>query len=105
MERITKRIGESVDFNNKYIGLSHEDGVKLLFKSLADCEDRLEEITTMKAYRKTEDFVNESKDIPLEIKAAMIWGALTVVCNQGDLTLDKRKSIFGDFMSKQLNLS
>ena len=108
MERITRRIGKSVDFvdGKNYTQLSHEEKMRLLFNSLADCEDKLQENSTMKAYFKVEDFLyGNGKDMPLETKAAMIWGALTVICNTGDLPWDRRKVLFGEFMSKQLNLS
>lgn len=108
MERITKRIGESVDFvdGKKYATLPHEDKVKLLFNSLADCEDKLENNGIMKAYFQVEDFLyGNGKSMPLETKAAMLWGALTVMCHAGELPWDRRKILFGEFMSKQLSLS
>lgn len=108
MERITRRIGESVDFvdGKNYATLSHEEKVRLLFNSLADCEDKLEEKKIIKAYFEVEDFLyGKGKDIPLETKAAMLWGALTVICNAGELPWERRKVLFGEFMSKQLNLS
>lgn len=107
MERITKRIGDSIDFvdGSGYANLSHKDTVKLLFKTLADCEDKLEKNSVIRAYFKVEDFLyGNGKDKSLEIKSAMIWGALLVVCNHGDLPWDEVKNLFGEFMSKQMNL-
>lgn len=41
MERITKRIGKSIDFvdSQGYANLSHKEGVRLLFEKLAEYED------------------------------------------------------------------
>lgn len=41
MKRITRRIGESIDFvdSKGYANLSHKEGVRLLFERLAEYED------------------------------------------------------------------
>ena len=107
MERVTRRIGDTVDFidGKGYSGLNNEESMRLLFKTLANCEDKLEAGNVMRSYFKVEDFLYGSgKDKPLEIKSAMIWGALTVAFNHGDIDWDEMRNLFGEFMSKQMNL-
>jgi hypothetical protein len=107
MGRITRRIGDAIEFvdGKGYANLSHEEVIKLLFKTLADCEDRLEKGSVMRAYFQVEDFLYGSgKDKPLEIKSAMVWGALMVAFNHGDIDWDSARNLFGEFMSKQMNL-
>lgn len=46
MGRITRKIGESIDFvdGKGFANLSHEKKIRLLFKTLAEREDRLIEL-------------------------------------------------------------
>ena len=107
MERITRRIGESIDFvdGKGYASLSNQEKVRLLFTTLAKAEDTLEKDRIMSAYFKVEDFLyGIGKDKPLEIKVAMIWGALSVVCNNGNIDSNEMKTLFGEFVSKQMKL-
>lgn len=109
MDRITRRIGDTIEFvdgnGNGYSKLSQEESVRFLFKTLADCEDKLEKGNVMSAYFKVEDFLyGAGKDKSLEIKSAMIWGALMVIFNHGDIDWDSTRNLFGEFMSKQMDL-
>lgn len=108
MGRITRRIGEDmIEFvdGKGYANLSPEEEKRLLFKTLAEAEDKLEKRNVMTAYFKVEDFLyGNGKDKPIEIKSAMIWGALSVAYNHGDLTWDEMRNLYGEFMSKQMNV-
>jgi len=65
----------------------------------------IEKNSVLMAYFKVEDYLYGSgKDKSLEIKASMAWGALQVVYNNGHISWEEMKSLFGEFMSKQLNL-
>lgn len=110
MGRITRRIQgtgtiEFVD-GQGYGGLSHEDTVKLLFKTLADAEDRLESGTELgKAYFKLENWLyTDGKDKPVETQAAILWGGLMMAHNCGLFGWDEARNLFGEFMSKKMNL-
>ena len=41
---------------------------------------------------------------PVEIKSAMIWGGLWVVKEMGCISWDEMRNLYGEFMSKQMNL-
>lgn len=106
MKRVTTRVGENVQFadGQKYADLTKDELIKSLLQSLAECEDKLEG-DVMAAYFKVEDFLyGTGKDKPMEIKAAMAWGALTAVHNLGAIDWDSARRVFGEFMSKQMNL-
>ncbi|MNW50767.1 hypothetical protein D3C74_282270 [compost metagenome] len=111
MNRITRRIAgtdtiELVD-GKGYANLTHEEVVRLLFKTIADCEDKLEKReSTLHAYFSLEDWLysEAGKDKPVEIQAAMAWGALWVVSKHGDINWDTMRNMFGEFMSKKMNL-
>jgi hypothetical protein len=44
MDRITRRIGDIIEFvdGKGYANLSQEESIKILFKTLAECEDKLD---------------------------------------------------------------
>lgn len=109
MNRITRRIKgtETVEFvdGQGYAKLSHEETVRLLFKTLADAEDRLENSDVRKAYFKFEDWMyGAGKERPVEVQAAMLWGGLMVACNSGAFEWNEARNLFGEFMSKKMNL-
>lgn len=67
--------------------------------------DALLEDRILPAYFKVEDFLySNGKDKPMEIQAAMLWGALMVVRNHGDISWDRMRELFGEFMSKKMDL-
>ncbi|MNW54949.1 hypothetical protein D3C74_325790 [compost metagenome] len=58
-----------------------------------------------KAYLKLEDWMyGTGKGKPVEVQAAMIWGGLMVAYNCGAFEWDEAIKIFGEFMSKKMNL-
>lgn len=72
---------------------------------ITNCEDKPKKSSVMSAYFKVEDFLyGNGKNKSIEIKSAMIWGALSVVHNNGDITWDEMRNLYGEFMSKQMNL-
>lgn len=58
----------------------------------------------MTAYFNLEDWLYEEDDKPVETKSAMIWGGLLVVHKMGCITWDEMRKLYGEFMSKQMNL-
>ena len=46
----------------------------------------------------------EGKDKPLEIKSAMIWGALSILYRTNRITWDNMRKLYGEFMSKTMEL-
>ncbi|MFR9305519.1 hypothetical protein [[Clostridium] symbiosum] len=67
--------------------------------------DALLEGRILPAYFKVEDFLySNGKDKPLEIQSAMLWGALMVVRNHGDIDWDRMREMYGEFMSKKMDL-
>lgn len=68
------------------------------------CDDLLKE-RVLEAYFKVEDFLySNGKDKPLEIQSAILWGALLVVHNHGDIDWNEMRKMYGEFMSKKMNL-
>lgn len=63
-----------------------------------------EKTSVMGAYFTLEDWLYANKDKPIEIKSAMIWGALWVACKCGEIDWDGMRNLYGEFMSKQMNL-
>lgn len=51
-----------------------------------------------------ESWLYAQKDKPIEIKAALYWGALRVACSTKAIDWDTQRLLFGEYMSKQLNL-
>ncbi|NFI04341.1 hypothetical protein FC959_07995 [Clostridium botulinum] len=60
----------------------------------------------MSAYFNLEDWLynKNGKDKPIEVKSAMAWGGLWVIEKMGCIDWDSMRSIYGEFMSKQMNL-
>ncbi|MBD5645725.1 hypothetical protein HYH96_17790 [Clostridium botulinum] len=108
MSRITTKIGNAVEFidGKGYSNLSQKEEKRLLLNTLADCEDRLEddEHNIMSAISDLETCLYKQTDKSLEIKASVFWGALTVAKESGHIDWDAMINLFGEFMSKQLNL-
>lgn len=59
--------------------------------------------TPMTAYFSLEDWLYKD-DKPIEAKSAIIWGGLWVVRQIGCITWDEMRGLYGEFMSKQMNL-
>ena len=57
-----------------------------------------------KAYFHVENWLYEQRDKSVEIKSAMLWGALCVVQHMGCIDWDQQRKLYGEFMSKQMNL-
>ncbi|WP_346961331.1 hypothetical protein [Clostridium sp.] len=108
MERITRRVGDVVEFvdGKGYSRLTQEEEKRLLFNTLADCEDKLEDrkSSVMSAVFDLETWLYKQTDKSIEIKASMFWGTLTVAKESGQIDWDGMRNLFGEFMSKQLNL-
>lgn len=60
--------------------------------------------TPMTAYFSLEDWLYEEDDKPIETESAMIWGGLWVVNKMGCITWDEMRKLYGEFMSKKMNL-
>ncbi len=59
----------------------------------------------MSAYFDLEDWLNKNgKDKPIEIKSAMLWGGLWIIEKMGCIDWDNMRNMYGEFMSKQMNL-
>jgi hypothetical protein len=109
VSRITRRIKgtEIIEFvdGRGFANLSHEETVRLLFKTLAETEDKLENSDVKRAYFKLEDWLNtDCKEKPVEVQAAILWGGLMVLHNCGAFEWDEARNLFGEFMSKKMNL-
>ena len=59
--------------------------------------------TPMAAYFTLEKWLYQ-QDKPTEIKSAMIWGGLWIAKEMGCISWDEMRSMYGEFMSKQMNL-
>ncbi|MDF2841654.1 MAG: hypothetical protein K0R00_80 [Herbinix sp.] len=61
--------------------------------------------TVMKAYFSLETWLyGDGKDKPLEIKSAMLWGGLMVAHKHGDISWDQMREMYGEYISKAMNL-
>lgn len=60
--------------------------------------------TPMTAYFSLESWLYKENDKPIEIKSAMIWGGLWVVHKMGGINWDEMRKLYGEFMSKQMDL-
>jgi len=47
----------------------------------------------------------KDKTVSLENKAAQAWGILTASCHSGEINWDTQRQLFGELMSKLLNLN
>jgi hypothetical protein len=58
------------------------------------------------AYFDLEDWLynKNGKDKPIEIKSAMVWGGLWILEKMGCIDWDSMRKMYGEFMSKQMNL-
>lgn len=96
LERILKRINDG-----EFDVLAYEkDALKQIIEHI-----KLEK-EPMEAYFSLEDWLYDSHnaDKPVEIKSAMIWGALWVVNQMGCIDWNSMRSCYGEFMSKQMNV-
>ena len=46
----------------------------------------------------------ETKEKPLEVRAAIYWGALGVAHSCDEISWDRQRELFGEYMSKALGL-
>ena len=60
----------------------------------------------MSAFFDLEDWIYNKggKDKPIEIKSAMVWGGLWIIEKMGCIDWDSMRDMYGEFMSKQMNL-
>ncbi len=59
----------------------------------------------MKAYFKVENWLyGDGEKKPVEIQSAMLWGALMVAHNHGDIDWNTMLGLYGEFMSKKMDL-
>ena len=58
----------------------------------------------MAAYHQLEDWMHKQTEKPVSIISAMAWGGLTVIRNMGCIDWDTMRSLYGEFMSKQMDL-
>lgn len=60
----------------------------------------------MSAYFDLEDWLYNKggKDKSIEIKSAMVWSALWMIEKMGCIDWDSMRNMYGEFMSKQMNL-
>ena len=67
--------------------------------------DKSKQIDPIMGYFSLEEYLyQEGKDKPLEIKSAMIWGALSILYRTNHITWDRMKCLYGEFMSKTMDL-
>lgn len=68
------------------------------------CDELLED-RIMQAYFQLENWLyGDGSKKPIEIQSAMLWGALRVVRNHGDIDWDTMRRLYGEFMSKKMGL-
>jgi len=60
--------------------------------------------TVKQAYFDLENWLYKQEEKPIEIKSAMLWGGLSVLHNAGEIDWDTMRNLYGEFMSKQMNL-
>lgn len=60
--------------------------------------------TPMTAYFSLEDWLYKQDTKSIDIKSAMIWGGLWVVHQIGCIDWNGMRNLYGEFMSKQMNL-
>ena len=60
--------------------------------------------TPTAAYFTLENWLYQQKNKPVEIQSAMIWGGLWVVKEMGCISWDEMRNLYGEFMSKKMNL-
>lgn len=58
----------------------------------------------MDAYFSLENWMYESKDKPIEIKSAIIWGGLYILGKIGCINWEDTLRMYGDFISKNMNV-
>ena len=72
-------------------------------KAIQECRTENEKV--MRAYFKVENWLyGDGKEKPVEIQSAMLWGALMVAHNHGDIDWDEMRNLYGEFMSKKMDL-
>lgn len=60
--------------------------------------------TPTAAYFTLENWLYQEGDKSVEIKSAMIWGGLWVVKELGSISWNEMRSLYGEFMSRQMDL-
>ena len=68
-------------------------------------EKHIKDMSSDAAYYDLENVIlSKKKDLPLEQKAAMLWGGLYVASKSSAMSYEDRKSIFGRVMAQMLGL-
>ena len=89
---------ERIDRGDTEVLACHEAALKEVIK------DYHIDKTPMTAYFSLEDWLYQEDDKPIGIKSAMIWGGLWVVSRMGCIGWDEVRKLYGEFMSKQMDL-
>lgn len=58
----------------------------------------------MSAYFSLENWLYDQKNKPVELQSAMLWGGLWVVKELGCIDWNTMREMYGEFMSKKMNL-
>lgn len=58
----------------------------------------------MSSYFNLEDWLYKQEKKSIEIKSAILWGGLWVVKEMGCIDWDSMRKLYGEFMSKNMNL-
>lgn len=74
-------------------------------KRMNDCPLSVRENKVMQAYFKVEDSLyGDKNNRPIETQSGIIWGALMVCHNHGDIDWNRARELYGEFMSKKMNV-
>ena len=96
-----KNLLKKLEEDNSLNVLSYEmEALKNVIEQYGDREH------PMSAYFSLENWLNQevNKDKPVEIKSAMIWGALWVIKQMNCIDWDEMRSMYGEFMSHKMNV-
>lgn len=67
-------------------------------------QDLVKGKTHMSAYCDLENWLYTQKEKPIEIKSAMLWGALFLLEKMNCITWNNMYEMYGETMSKQMEL-
>ena len=66
--------------------------------------NKVKKDSPMMAYFDLENWLYSQKDKSIEIKSAMLWGALFVLRKMECIDWNTMREMYGEFMSKQMDL-
>lgn len=89
------------DIENDEISNVHADQKDALKQVIEQYETGKRPIATLIAL---EDWLYKQKEKPLELKSAILWGGLFVLREMDCIDWDTMRKMYGEFMSKQMNL-